>query len=61
MQFDRSTTALVFLAVAAAGTLGMLATPMQTSTILAMVVPSMVAYGLAMLALGVKHGQHRAR
>lgn len=38
----------------------MLATPMGTDTILMMVAPSMIVFGLLMLVLGVKHGEYRA-
>lgn len=61
MEFDRSTTALVFLAIIAVGTAGLTVTPMTTRTVFMMVVPSMVVFGFVMLALGVKHGENRAR
>lgn len=61
MEFDRTTTGAVFVGVIVLGALGMLATPMTPRTIGMMVVPSMVVFGLAMLVLGVKHGEHRAR
>lgn len=33
---------------------------MQTSTVLMMVAPSMIVFGLVAFALGVKHGEFRA-
>lgn len=60
MEFDRVTTAVIFVAIVALATGAMVATPMQTSTVLMMVLPSMVVFGLVMVALGVKHGEHRA-
>lgn len=33
---------------------------MTTGTILMMVLPSMAIFGAVMLAIGVKHGEHRA-
>lgn len=60
MDFDRTTTAVVFVALVGLGTGVALAMPMTTSTVLMMVLPSLVAFGLVTLALGVKHGEHRA-
>jgi len=60
MEFDTTTTAGVFLAVVALATGGMTFTPMQTSTVFMMVVPSVVVFGLLMIGLGVKHGEYRA-
>lgn len=61
MEFDATVTAAVFVAVAAIATGALVAAPMmRTRTVLMMVLPSMVVYGAAMLALGVKHGEHRA-
>lgn len=60
MEFDRTTTAAAFVVVlAVAGGVSM-ATPMAAGTVLMMVFPSMIVFGLVMLALGVKHGEHRA-
>lgn len=60
VDFDAKTTAAVFVAVivVAAGGL-VLMDVMQTSTILTMVLPSMVVFGLLCLAIGVKYGEHR--
>jgi Sec-independent protein secretion pathway component TatC len=60
MEFDRTTTGAAFVAVIAIGVVGMTFTPMTKSTILMMVLPTMVVYGLLMLWLGVRHGEHRA-
>jgi hypothetical protein len=60
MEFDRTRTAVAFVAVLAIGVGISMATPMTTDTVLMMVLPSMVVFGLVMLALGVKHGEHRA-
>ncbi|WP_336345471.1 DUF7333 family protein [Halalkalicoccus ordinarius] len=60
MKFDLPRTAAAFVVVLAIGVGVSMATPMATGTVLMMVLPSMVAFGLAMLALGVKHGEYRA-
>lgn len=63
MEFDLLTTGAAFVAVIAIGVAGLAFSPtgMTTSTILTMVLPSMVVFGLICLALGVKFGEHRAR
>jgi hypothetical protein len=60
MDFDRVTTAVAFVIVVAVATGVTVATPMDTSTVLMMVLPSIVVFGLVVLALGVKHGEYRA-
>jgi ABC-type proline/glycine betaine transport system permease subunit len=60
MEFDRLTTAIAFVVVIALGTGVTVATPMETGTVLMMVLPSMAVFGLLMVALGVKHGEYRA-
>jgi len=60
MEFDTTTTAGAFVAVVVLAAVGMTFTPMQTSTVFMMVVPSVVVFGLLMIALGVKHGEYRA-
>jgi hypothetical protein len=62
MEFDRVTTAVVFVALIALGVGGLIGSPvpMETSTILMMVLPSMAIFGLIALAIGVKHGEYRA-
>ncbi|ELY74097.1 MULTISPECIES: hypothetical protein [Natrinema] len=61
MEFDGTKTAVAFLVVIALGVGGLLAAPMMAmSTVLMMVAPSMIVFGLLMLVLGVKHGEYRA-
>lgn len=61
MEFDLPTTAAAFIAVIAIGVGGLIAAPMMTTnTVLMMVAPSMIVFGLIMLAIGVAHGQYRA-
>jgi ABC-type proline/glycine betaine transport system permease subunit len=62
MEFDQTTTAGVFVGIIALGTAALLGAPMMTaSTVLTMVTPSMAVFGLVCLALGVRHGEYRAR
>ncbi|KYH27695.1 hypothetical protein HAPAU_03630 [Halalkalicoccus paucihalophilus] len=59
MEFDLPKTAAAFIALIALGVVG--TTPMMgTGTVLMMVLPSMVIFGLVVLAIGVKHGEYRA-
>jgi len=61
MEFDTTTTAVVFAALIALGTGGLVFAPfMGTRTVLMMVMPSMAAFGLVCLWIGVKHGEYRA-
>lgn len=60
MEFDRLTTAIAFVVLMAVGAGALVATPMETNTILMMVLPSMAVFGLVMVLLGVKHGEYRA-
>lgn len=61
MDFDLPTTAGLFALVVAVGVAALVAAPMMsTSTVLMMVLPSMVVFGLVMAAIGVKHGEYRA-
>ena len=62
MEFDEKITAAIFIVVIAVGVGGLIGSPipMDTSTILMMVAPSMAVFGAIMLALGVKHGEYRA-
>ena len=63
MDFDLPVTAGAFLAVILVGVLAMLFSPageaMGTDTILMMVTPSMLVFGLICLLIGVKHGEYR--
>ncbi len=60
MEFNLPTTAAAFIAVIAIGVVGLIATPMGMDTVLMMVTPSMIVFGLIMLGLGIKHGEYRA-
>ncbi|WP_049987762.1 DUF7333 family protein [Halobellus rufus] len=62
MEFDLPTTAGLLVLLVALGT-GVLvaAGVMATSTVLMMVTPAMLVFGVICLALGVKHGEYRAR
>ena len=61
MEFDFAKTAAVFAVLIAVGIGGLIASGvMLTSTVLTMVAPSMVAFGLVCLFIGVKHGEYRA-
>ncbi|WP_276260957.1 DUF7333 family protein [Haloglomus litoreum] len=62
MEFDLTVTAGIFAAIIAVGIGGLVAAPipMATGTILMMVLPSTVVFGLVCLAIGVKHGEYRA-
>ncbi|WP_226041680.1 hypothetical protein [Natrinema sp. DC36] len=60
MEFDLPTTAAAFIAVIALGVVGLIAAPMmEMDTVLTMVAPSMIVFGLIMLGLGIKHGEYR--
>ena len=60
MEFDLPTTAAAFIALIAIGAGGLLVSGMMGSnTVLMMVTPSMVIFGLLMLLIGVKHGEYR--
>lgn len=61
MEFDLPKTVLAFIVVIGLGIGGLIAAPMMTmETVLMMVAPSMIAFGLIMLVIGVKHGEYRA-
>ncbi|ADB60928.1 hypothetical protein Htur_2044 [Haloterrigena turkmenica DSM 5511] len=61
MEFDLPTTAAAFIAVIAIGVVGLIGAPMMTTnTVLMMVAPSMIVFGLIMLGIGIKHGEYRA-
>lgn len=59
MEFDTTTTAVGFVLLVLIG-LGVSWVMMPPRVVLMMVLPSLVVYGVIALALGVKHGQHRA-
>lgn len=61
MDFDTTVTGGIFalvIAVAVGGLIG--SNVMPTNTILMMVLPSMLAFGLICLGIGVKHGEYRS-
>ncbi|QLG48304.1 DUF7333 family protein [Natrinema halophilum] len=61
MEFDLPTTAATFITVIAIGVVSLIAAPMMAmDTVLMMVAPSMIVFGLIMLVLGIKHGEYRA-
>ncbi|WP_435152067.1 DUF7333 family protein [Haladaptatus sp. DFWS20] len=61
MEFTLPVTAAALLAIVAVGTAGLIGMgAMATSTVLMMVAPSMLVFGLIALFLGVKHGEYRA-
>ena len=62
MDFNLPVTLGVLIAVVGVGVGGLIASPipMATGTILMMVAPSMLVFGLLAFGLGVKHGEYRA-
>jgi hypothetical protein len=61
MEFNLPVTAAILLGIVAVGTAALIGMGfMATSTVLMMVTPSMLAFGLIALLLGVKHGEYRA-
>ncbi|WP_254530489.1 DUF7333 family protein [Natrinema gelatinilyticum] len=61
MDFDLPKTAALFVIVIALGVGGLIGGDMMaTNIVLMMVAPSMIVFGLLMLAIGVKHGEYRA-
>lgn len=61
MEFDQTTTAVAFVALIAVSIGGLIAAPMmETGTILMMVLPSTVVFGLICLLLGMRFGEYRA-
>jgi len=61
MQFDLPRALGALIALVAVGIAGLaVAGVMATSTVLMMVLPSTLAFGLIAFGLGVKHGEYRA-
>jgi hypothetical protein len=61
MALDLTKTAVIFLALIAVGIGGLAASGvMAVGTIMMMVLPSTVVFGLVCLALGVQYGEYRA-
>lgn len=60
MEFNRATTAAIFLVLIAIG-VGGVSIPMSIQNTLMMVLPSALIFGAIVLVIGVKHGEYRAR
>jgi hypothetical protein len=61
MEFDGTTTLGIFVALIVIGAGGLLASGvMAVGTILMMVLPAMIVFGLVCLAIGVQYGEYRA-
>lgn len=61
MQFDLPRALGALIALVAVGIAGLaVAGVMATSTVLMMVLPSTLGFGLVAFGLGVKHGEYRA-
>jgi predicted RND superfamily exporter protein len=61
MELDLTKTAVVFVALIAVGVGGLAASGvMAVGTVMMMVLPSTVVFGLVCLALGVQYGEYRA-
>ena len=62
VEFNLPVTIGAFVLVIVLGIVGLEMSPtgMATDTILMMVAPSMIVFGAICLAIGVKHGEHRA-
>ena len=60
MDFDTTTTAAGFVLLVLIG-VGVSWVMMPPRIVLMMVLPSLVVFALLSLALGVKHGEYRAR
>jgi hypothetical protein len=61
MDFDLPKALGVLLLIIVVGVGGVVvATPMQTSTVMMMVLPSMLVFAAIAFGLGVKHGEYRA-
>lgn len=61
MEFDSRVTTILFLGLVGIGLGVTLMTPMNQQTVLMMVLPAMLVFGLIALVIGVKHGEYRAR
>jgi hypothetical protein len=61
MALDSAKTAVAFIVLIAIGVGGLLFSGvMATGTVLMMVLPAMVIFGLICLVLGAQYGEHRA-
>ena len=62
MEFNAAVTYGALVGLVVLGTVGLIAMgAMGIGTILMMVAPSMLVFGAVCLALGIKHGEYRAR
>lgn len=62
MKFDLTRTVALFLALVVVIVGGLAGSGMMaTGTVLTMVAPSMIGFGVICFVLGVKHGEYRAR
>ena len=60
MEFDGATTLGIFVALIVVGAGGLLASGvMAVGTVLMMVLPAMIVFGLVCLAIGVQYGEYR--
>jgi hypothetical protein len=60
MDFDRTTTLGIFAGLIVIGAGGLLASGVMTvGTVLVMVLPAMIVFGLVCLAIGVRYGEYR--
>ena len=60
MEFDRTTTLGAFVALIVIGAGGLLVSGvMAAGTVLMMVLPAMVVFGLVCLAIGIQYGEYR--
>ena len=62
MELNLPVSVGVVLAIIAAGTAGLIFSPipMQVDTTLTMVTPSMLVFAAIVFVIGVKHGEYRA-
>jgi hypothetical protein len=61
MEYSLPVALGVVIALVALGSAGLLASGMMAQrTVLMMVAPSMLVFGLVAFAIGVKHGEYRA-
>ena len=61
MEFDTTVTGGIFVLIIAVAVGGLLGSGvMSANVVLMMVLPSMLAFGLVCLGVGVKHGEYRS-
>ncbi|AFK18578.2 MULTISPECIES: DUF7333 family protein [Haloferax] len=60
MEFDLTKTVALLVGLVVLGTAALIGMGvMETNTVLMMVTPAMLAFGVICLAIGVKHGEYR--